>query len=288
MDRDPKTIKSRSQNKQPYLKWVNQLLEIIVKEYIESTSQPSVIIGMKLLRAWGESEKALRLIFPFASRLIPLLIQKSAITEQINVSKGNTGKMDYAEMEKKALEDIRKGEFLRICFKLVDSDNLPRNNLNDIVPPVGQLIKSGVGVNARGMAIYIAGRIGLRWKTAASEVIGKALAPVIPVLTSSSEALRNEAGAAIPCLLSAASEKTKNNFTQRIEKLYFESRDEDKENSIGYAMDGAVKKMEADLAPFVGPICWLGRFDPKQERSFSSAWEKGEFNVRQIGEEIAM
>jgi len=35
-----------------------------------------------------KNEKALPLLLKHASRMVPILIQKSAITEQINVSKG--------------------------------------------------------------------------------------------------------------------------------------------------------------------------------------------------------
>ena len=87
--------------------------------------------------------------------------------------------------------------------------------------------------------------------------------------------------------MTAASQKTKTNFTSRIEKLYFELREEDVENTIGQVIDGSVRKFDADLVQFIGPICWLGKYDPKQSRYFESAWEKGEFNIKQIGEEIA-
>lgn len=267
-------------------KWVNQLLEIIITQYIESTSTPSVIVGMTLLNHWGDSQRGLPLLFPFASRLIPTLIQKCTITEQANVAKGATRNRDYGELEKETLDKMKNGDFLRVCIKIIDSDNLPIHTLNNIAPQVGTLIKQGVGVNARGMAMYIASRIGVKWKQRASECAGKLLAPCLPLLGSSSDALRSEASSAIPCLVGAASQKTKTNFASRIEKLYFEMREDDTENRIGHALDGAVAKFDSDLAPFIGPICWLGKQDKTQQRFFDSAWDKGEFNIRQIGEEI--
>ena len=267
-------------------KWVNQLLEIIITKYIESTSTPSVIVGMTLLNKWGDSKRGLPLLFPFASRLIPILIQKSTITEQVNISKGATRKRDYSELEKETLEKMKSGDFLRVCIKIIDSDALPLHVMNNIAPQVGGLIKQGVGVNARGMAIYIASRIGLKWKQRASECVGKMLAPCLSLLGSTSDALRSEAASAIPSLIGAASEKTKSNFCSRLVKLYFELRESDTENTIGYVLDGSVGKFDADLAPFIGPICWLGRFDETQQRFFDSAWDKGEFQVRQIGEEV--
>ena len=68
--------------------------------------------------------------------------------------------------------------------------------------------------------------------------------------------------------------------------MYFDLREKDEGNSIGYALDGSIGKFDSDLAPFVGPICWLGTEDKEQNRFFDSAWEKGEFQVRPIGEEI--
>jgi hypothetical protein len=92
---------------------VNKLLEIIVKEYIESNSTPSVIVGMTLLNHWGDSKRGLPLLFPFASSIIPTLIQKSSITEQANVAKGATKSSDYAELEKDTLNELKGGEMLR-------------------------------------------------------------------------------------------------------------------------------------------------------------------------------
>ena len=47
-----------------------------------------VIIGISILHTWVKNEKALPLLLKHASRMVPILIQKSAITEQINISKG--------------------------------------------------------------------------------------------------------------------------------------------------------------------------------------------------------
>ena len=95
-------------------KWIDELITLIINDYIESVSTPSgmvelrncyvidtidnvimtssstfkVIIGISILHTWVKNEKALPLLLKHASRMVPILIQKSAITEQINVSKG--------------------------------------------------------------------------------------------------------------------------------------------------------------------------------------------------------
>ena len=53
-------------------------------------------------------------------------------------------------------------------------------------------------MNARGMAIFIAGRLALRWKQRMSEVTGKLLAPCLNLLGNNSDAIRSEAASAIP------------------------------------------------------------------------------------------
>ena len=68
-------------------------------------------------------------------------------------------------MEKDTMEATKTSPFIEILLRLLESDKCPRNVLEDSAPLIGQLIKKGIGINARGMAIYVAGRISLKWTT---------------------------------------------------------------------------------------------------------------------------
>ena len=54
----------------------------------------------------------------------------------------------------------------------MESCNCPREQLELVVPGIGQLIKKGIGINARGMAVYLAGRLALKWRNGFLHVQG--------------------------------------------------------------------------------------------------------------------
>ena len=51
------------------------------------------------------------------------------------------------------------------------------------------------------------------------------MAPMMPLMIDSSDPLRNEAAGSMPFLLNAASDKTKQNFIDRTQKLYIQGKD---------------------------------------------------------------
>jgi len=90
------------------------------------------------------------------------------------------------------MEATKSSPFIEILLRLLESDKCPRNVLEESAPLIGQLIKKGIGINARGMAIYVAGRISLKWTTNLVNSVGKMMAPLMPLMVDSSEPLRNE------------------------------------------------------------------------------------------------
>ena len=69
------------------------------------------------------------------------------------------------------------------------------------------------------------------------------MAPLMPLMVDSSEPLRNECASAMPFLVSCSSEKTKHNFLQKIEKLYFDARNENNPNVIGRVLARCINKV---------------------------------------------
>ena len=51
------------------------------------------------------------------------------------------------------------------------------------------------------------------------------MAPMMPLMIDSSDPLRNETAGSMPFLLNAASDKTKQNFIDRTQKLYIQGKD---------------------------------------------------------------
>ena len=58
----------------------------------------------------------------------------------------------------------KSSPFIDICTRIMESCNCPRDQLELVAPGIGQLIKKGIGINARGMAVYLAGRLALKWR----------------------------------------------------------------------------------------------------------------------------
>ena len=54
--------------------------------------------------------------------------------------------------------------------------------------------------------------------------VGKMMAPIMPLMIDASDPLRNEAAGSMPFLLNAASDKTKQNFLDRSQKLYLQGK----------------------------------------------------------------
>jgi len=150
---------------------------------------------------------------------------------------------------------------------------------------IGQLIKKGIGINARGMAVYIAGRLALKWRSLLVNAVGKMMAPMMPLMIDPSDPLRNETAGSMPFLLNAASDKTKQNFLDRSQKLYLQARNDDLPNVIGRVLSKSISKFDADFYPFVAPLVYLGQFDPVDGSHFTGMWEQGYFKLRHIGQE---
>ena len=157
------------------------------------------------------------------------------------------------------MEATKTSPFIEILLRLLESDKCPRNVLEESAPLIGQLIKKGIGINARGMAIYVAGRICLKWTTNLVNAVGKMMAPLMPLMVDSSEPLRNECASAMPFLVSCSSEKTKHNFLQKIEKLYFDARNENSPNVIGRVLARCINKVirNGDLPSILGQFLIL-------------------------------
>lgn len=194
----------------------------------------------------------------------------------------------------------------------MENDNFPVVDLKEICNRVGTIIRTGVGINQRGVAMNFGARMCLKWKTALSDGVGKLLAPTIALLASDSNALRIEAASSVTLMIGAASDKTKSNFCARVEKNYFEYAEAGTESTLGSAIASSAKKLNEDQRPQMAALCWLGRFDKAQDRelksnlrvginrsffeksfltrkkenSFENAWENGEFSVRLYAEEI--
>ena len=92
-------------------------------------------------------------------------------------------------MEKDTMEATKSSPFIEILLRLLESDKCPRNVLEESAPLISQLIKKGIGINARGMAIYVAGRISLKWTTNLVNSVGKMMTPLMPLTVDSSEPL---------------------------------------------------------------------------------------------------
>ena len=84
----------------------------------------------------------------------------------------------------------------------------------------------------------------------------------------------------MPFLVSCSSEKTKHNFLQKIEKLYFDARNENNPNVIGRVLARCINKLDSEFYPFVGPLVWLGISDQSDGTYFKGIWDEGLFNIR--------
>ena len=185
------------------------------------------------------------------------------------------------------MQATKSTPFIDICTRITESCRCPREQLEQLAPSIGQLIKKGIGINARGMAVYVAGRLALKWRSLLVNAVGKMMAPMMPLMIDASDALRNEAAGSMPFLLNAASDKTKQNFLDRAQKLYLQARNDDQPNVIGRVLSKSITKFGADFYPFVAPLVYLGQFDPVDGAHFTGIWEQGYFKLRHIGQECA-